>query len=58
MAQTIRIVEHARLHFTFDIVEFPNFRLSSHERLVAPRVVALTNTMTRNVVTVPEGYTV
>jgi hypothetical protein len=49
---------HAGLHFTFGLVEFPIFRLPSGERLVAPRVVARTNSITRNVVVAPEGYVV
>lgn len=49
---------HAGLHFTFGLVEFPIFRLPDGERLVTPRVVARTNTITRNVVTVPEGYAI
>ena len=49
---------HAGLHFTFGLVEFPVYRLPSGERLVAPRVVARTTSITRNVVVAPEGYVV
>lgn len=49
---------HAGLHFTFGLVEFPIYRLPGGERLVAPRVLARTTSITRNVVLMPEGYTV
>jgi hypothetical protein len=49
---------HAGLHFTFGLVEFPIYLLPTGERLVAPRVVARTNTITRSVVAAPEGYVV
>jgi hypothetical protein len=47
---------HAGLHFTFGLVEFPIYRLPSGERLVAPRVLARTTTILRNVVAAPEGF--
>jgi len=47
---------HAGLHFTFGLVEFPIYRLPNGERLVAPRVVARTTSILRNVVAAPEGF--
>jgi hypothetical protein len=47
---------HAGLHFTFGLVEFPIYSLPNGDRLVAPRVVARTAVITRNVVAIPEGY--
>jgi hypothetical protein len=49
---------HAGLHFTFGLVEFPVYRLPNGERLVAPRVVARTTSILRNVVAAPEGFVV
>jgi hypothetical protein len=49
---------HAGLHFTFGLVEFPIYNLPNGDRLVAPRVVARTAVITRNVVAIPEGYLV
>ncbi|MCS3731364.1 hypothetical protein [Bradyrhizobium betae] len=49
---------HAGLHFTFGLVEFPVYRLPSGEHLVAPRVVARTTSILRNVVAAPEGFIV
>lgn len=49
---------HAGLHFTFGLVEFPVYRLPNGERLVAPRVVARTTSVLRNVVAAPEGFVV
>jgi hypothetical protein len=44
------------LHFTFGLVEFPIYHLPTGERLVAPRVVARTTSIIRNVIAAPEGY--
>ena len=49
---------HAGLHFTLGLVELPIFAMPDGSRLVAPRVVARTTTITREVVAVPEGYMV
>ncbi|MET4804411.1 hypothetical protein [Bradyrhizobium sp. LB11.1] len=49
---------HAGLHFTFGLVEFPIYRLPSGDHLVAPRVVARTTSILRNVVAAPEGFVV
>ncbi|MEH2488620.1 hypothetical protein [Bradyrhizobium sp. AZCC 2230] len=49
---------HAGLHFTFSLVEFPIYRLPTGEHLIAPRVVARTTSILRNVVAVPEGVIV
>jgi hypothetical protein len=49
---------HAGLHFTFGLVEFPIYRLPSGQRLVVPRVVCRTTSITRSVVAVPDGYVV
>ena len=49
---------HAGLHFTLGLVELPVFALPDGSRLVAPRVLAKTNLVTRTVVAVPEDQTV
>lgn len=49
---------HAGLHFTFGLVELPIYRLPEGGRLVAPRVLARTELITRNVVAVPDGHAV
>ena len=49
---------HAGLHFTFGLVEFPIFHLPGADRLVAPRVLVRTTSITRSVVFVPEGFMV
>ena len=49
---------HAGLHFTLGLVELPIFTLSDGAKLVAPRVLARTVTITREVVAAPEGYVV
>ncbi|WP_245477737.1 hypothetical protein [Bradyrhizobium guangxiense] len=56
IASYLRI--HAGLHFTFGLVEFPVYRLPNGEHLVAPRVVARTTSIVRNVVAAPEGFVV
>jgi hypothetical protein len=48
---------HAGLHFSLGLVELPIYRMPNGDRLVAPRVLARTVLVTRNVVAVPEGYT-
>ena len=49
---------HAGIHFSFGLVEFPIYKLSSEERLVVPRVVARTTSIVRTVVAAPEGFLV
>ena len=47
---------HAGLHFSLGLVELPFYVLPDGRRLVAPRVLARTNVITRNVVALPDGY--
>lgn len=47
---------HAGLHFTLGLVELPVYAMPNGDRLVAPRVLARTMLITRNVVAVPDGY--
>jgi hypothetical protein len=49
---------HAGLHFSLGLVELPIYILPNGDRLVAPRVLARTTIITRNVVAVPDGYVV
>lgn len=46
---------HAGLHFTLGLVELPIYELPGGDRLVAPRVLARTALVTREVVAVPAG---
>ncbi|MBV8054178.1 MAG: hypothetical protein JO071_02940 [Deltaproteobacteria bacterium] len=48
---------HAGLHFSLGLVELPVYLMPNGDRLVAPRVLVRTVLVTRNVVAVPEGYT-
>ena len=48
---------HAGLHFSLGLVELPIYVMPNGDRLVAPRVLARTALITRNVVAVPDGYT-
>src|SRR6516165_6155247 len=48
---------HAGLHFSLRLVELPIYLMPNGDRLVAPRVLVRTVLVTRNVVAVPEGYT-
>jgi hypothetical protein len=48
--------KHARLHFSLGLVELPIYLMPNGDRLVAPRVLARTTIVTRNVVAVPDGY--
>jgi len=50
--------EHAGLHFSLGLVEMPIYELPDGSRLVAPRILARTANMTRNVVAVPDGHVV
>jgi len=49
---------HGRLHFTLGLVEMPVYALLDGARLVAPRVLARTETITRTVIETPPGYAV
>jgi hypothetical protein len=49
---------HAGLHFSLGLVELPIYVMPNGDRLVAPRVLARTALITRNVVAVPDGYVV
>jgi hypothetical protein len=46
---------HAGLHFSLGLVEMPIYEMPNGDRLVAPRVLARTVLITRNVVAVPPG---
>ena len=48
---------HVGLHFSLGLVELPIYAMPSGDRLIAPRVLARTAVVTRNVVAVPDGYT-
>jgi hypothetical protein len=47
---------HSGLHFTLGLVEMPIFAMPDGARLVAPRVLARTASITRDVVALPEGF--
>jgi hypothetical protein len=47
---------HAGLHFSLGLIELPIYDMPNGDRLVAPRVLARTALITRNVVAVPDGY--
>jgi hypothetical protein len=49
---------HAGLHFSLGLVELPIYALPNGDRLVAPRLLARTAVVTRNVVAAPDGYIV
>ena len=49
---------HAGLHFSLGLVELPIYVMPNGDRLVTPRVLARTALVTRNVVAVPDGYSV
>lgn len=49
---------HAGLHFSLGLVEMPVYVLPNGDRLVVPRVLVRTVTVTRHVVAVPEGHAV
>src|SRR5205085_8867326 len=49
---------HAGLHFSLGLVEMPIYEMPNGDRLVAARVLARTALVTRNVVAVPDGYSV
>ncbi len=49
---------HAGLHFSLGLVELPFYALPDGSRIVAPRVLARTANLTRNVIHLPEGMAV
>jgi len=49
---------HAGLHFSIGLVEMPIFALPGSGLLVTPRVLARTTTITRTVISVPNGHRV
>jgi hypothetical protein len=57
-AITEYLQRHAGLHFSLGLVELPIYELPGGARLVTPRVLARTQTITRNVVAVGEGMAV
>lgn len=50
--------QHAGLHFSLGLVELAIFNLPDGGRLVSPRILAHTQTITRTVVATPDGYAV
>jgi len=56
MAEYLQL--HAGLHFSLGLVELPIYVMPNGDRLVAPRALARTALVTRNVVAVPDGYVV
>lgn len=49
---------HAGLHFTLGLVEMPIFVSPTGQKLVVPRVLTRTRLISREVVAVPEGYSI
>jgi hypothetical protein len=49
---------HAGLHFSFGLIELPIYVMPNGDRLVAPRVLARTTIVTRNIVALPDGYAI
>jgi hypothetical protein len=49
---------HAGLRFSLGLVELPIYLMPNGDRLVAPRVLARTTIVTRNVVAMPDGYAI
>jgi hypothetical protein len=49
---------HAGLHFSLGLVELPIYLMPNGDRLAAPRVLARTAIIRRNVVALPDGYIV
>lgn len=49
---------HAGLHFSLGLVEMPVFVMPDGSRIVVPRVLTRTATITRTVVVVPDGHAV
>ncbi|MBN9216514.1 MAG: hypothetical protein J0I79_01045 [Mesorhizobium sp.] len=49
---------HAGLHFSLGLVELPIYAMPSGGRIVVPRVLARTAILSREVVAVPDGFTI
>lgn len=49
---------HAGLHFTLGLVEMPIYQTPDGSRLVVPRVLAKTQTISRTVISLPDGMAV
>ena len=49
---------HAGLHFTLGLVELPIFAVPGGGQLVAPRVLARTTVISREVIAVPDGFSI
>jgi hypothetical protein len=49
---------HAGLHFTLGLVEIPIYSMPGGTRLIAPRIVAKTQLITRTVIAAPDGMSV
>lgn len=49
---------HAGLHFTLGLVELPILAMPDGGRVVVPRIIARTHLIRREVVAVPQGFTV
>src|ERR1700719_4626419 len=47
---------HGGLHFSLGLVELPIYVTPDGSRLIAPRVLARTTVITRNVVALPDGH--
>lgn len=50
--------QHAGLHFTLGLVELPVYLTPAGDKLVLPRILARTTLISREVIAVPEGFTV
>jgi hypothetical protein len=48
---------HAGLHFTLGLVEMPIYAAADGSKIVAPRVLARTQTILRTVIAIPDGMT-
>ncbi|MBY3585150.1 hypothetical protein HJA77_28930 [Rhizobium bangladeshense] len=46
---------HAGLHFTFGLVEMPIYLVEDGSKIIVPRVLARTLTISRSVISVPDG---
>ncbi|WP_246217835.1 hypothetical protein [Jiella pacifica] len=55
-AITEYIQRYAGLHFSLGLVELPIYRMPDGARLVVPRLLARTVNLTREVVSLPDGY--
>lgn len=48
--------QHMQLPFSFGLIELPIYQLPGGDRLVVPRVLARTVTITRTVIAMPDGF--